>query len=262
MNDRTHMFLSDELTNQYQLEQVFDVYKTEIAPLFHFSNERRDEFVSTKMIEIQNFFSDIESANEHACDLLSMREKMGYQHRCFVVTQLYSVFEQQVLRCFRGEVMRGNFVTSKEKIDKPAGSPYSYSEFNEDGDINVQYAIKWLEKIKNSDEAWFSEEHYDCIVELSNLNNAIKHGLGKSFNTLKNKSSHLINTQKFVFEEQSYTPKDFVNRGNKEFKTLAQSTLFDEVFLLTDEKVEAYKNLLVDFWYKSSVLPNGFHISI
>ncbi|WP_394180534.1 hypothetical protein [Marinomonas posidonica] len=258
MTARIQMFLSNEQTNMLQLEQIFDVYKKEIAPLFHFDETQRENFVISKVRELQRHFEDEEDAYEHACELLFMREKMGYQHRCFVVTQLYSVFEQQVLQCFRGEVMRGNFVTSKDKTDKPAGSPYSYSEFND----NAQYAIKWLEKIKNSDEAWFSEEHYDCIVELSNLNNAIKHGLGKSFNTLKDKSSHLINTQKFVFEEQSYTPKDFVNRGNKEFKTLAQSTLFDEVFLLTDEKVEAYKNLLVDFWYKSSVLLNGFHISI
>ena len=264
--ERIQIFLCDCSDNALQLEQIYDVYKQEIVPIFSFDYQKRNDFISKKMSEFQLHYEEEDKAYDVACDIFSMREKMSYQHRCFVVTQLYSVFEQQVLQCFRGEVMRGNFLTNKtnktnkQKNNKPAGSPYSYVEFNQDTDF--KYMIDCLKYIKNADKAWWNDK---AIAEIRLLNNAIKHGLGKCFEELKAACPHLINDQEFLFEEKPFTSEDFrshiLSNGSNRSKKLAQSTLFDEVFLLTDEKVLFYKTVLVDFWHKGSQLSNGFYIS-
>lgn len=53
---------------------------------------------------------------------------------------------------------------------------------------------------------------------------------------------NLIN-EEFCYEE---LPLEVV--FSADFKPLAQSTLFDEVFLLTSETLKSYKNALVSFW--------------
>jgi hypothetical protein len=261
--ERAQMFLRDCSDNILQLEQIYDVYKQEIVPIFSFDNQKREDFISEKMSVFHLHYEEEDKAYDVACDILFMREKMLYQHRCFTIVQLYSLFEQQILRNFRQEIMQGNFVTKKaDKRDrnKPAGSPYYYAEFNQDTDF--KYMTNCLEYIKNADKVWWNEKG---IKEIQLLNNAIKHGLGKCFEDIKLEFPLLINDQNFLFEEKPFTsegirPPLLINSSIKS-KKLAHSTLFDEVFLLTDEKIEFYKNVLVDFWSEGNQLPNGFYIS-
>lgn len=223
------MFLCNRSENAFQLEQIFEVYINEIEPLFIFDDPRRDDFIKKKVEATQHY--DLEDIYSNACELLSQREKMLYQHRCFTVVQLYSAFEQHVRRNIREEIMRGRFVTN-------AGDKYSYKEFNRDQDFG--HLEKCLARIESAEKGiWWDKDLFD---EIRLLNNAIKHGFGGSFDQFRKKFPHLIN------EEFCYEELPFEATFSAGFKPLAQSTLFDEVFLLSSETLKSYKNALVSFW--------------
>jgi hypothetical protein len=234
--NKVQMFLNNRSENAFQLEQIFEVYINEIEPLFIFDNPRRDDYIKKKVEATQHYdyegtLYDLEDIYSNACELLSQREKMLYQHRCFTVVQLYSAFEQHVRRNIREEIMRGGFVTN-------AGDKYSYKEFNRDQ--NFGHLEKCLDRIESAEKGiWWDKDLFD---EIRLLNNAIKHGFGGSFDRFRKKFPHLIN-EKFCFEELP-----FEAAFSADFRPLAQSTLFDEVFLLSSETLKSYKNALVSFW--------------
>lgn len=230
------MFLCNRSENAFQLEQIFEVYINEIEPLFIFDDSRREDFIEKKVKATQHYdhegtLYDLEDVYSSACELLYQREKMLYQHRCFTVVQLYSAFEQQVRRNFREEIMRGGFVTN-------AGDKYSYKEFNRDQDFG--HLEKCLARIESAEKGtWWDKDLFD---EIRLLNNAIKHGFGGSFDQFRKNFPHLIN-EGFCYEELP-----FETIFSADFKPLAQSTLFDEVFSLSSETLKSYKKALMVFW--------------
>jgi hypothetical protein len=242
------MFLCNRSENVFQLEQIFEVYINEIEPLFIFDDTRRDDFIKKKVEATQHYDHegtpyDLEDIYSNACELLYQREKMLYQHRCFTIVQLYSAFEQQVRRNFREEIMRGGFVTN-------TGDKYSYKEFNLDRGFG--HLEKCLVSIESAEKGiWWDK---DLLDEIRLLNNAIKHGFGGSFDRFLKQFPHLINA-KFCYEELPF--EEFFSSG---FKPLAQSTLFDEVFLLSSATLKSYKNALVDFWLKNE--QGNFYLKI
>lgn len=248
MPARIQMFINHGEENILQLEQVYEVYKDEIAPIFCFTNSKREDFVNRKVLDFRDQYAEASDAENQAFAQLHLREKMAYQYRCFFVTQLYSLFEQQLLRCFRGEVRNGNYI----KFD---GSSYGYREFNKDSDFG--YAAKCLDYIRKGSSIWWND---NCVKEINLLNNAIKHGFGSSFTKLHNECPVLINDKKYTFEDRP-SSQDKPEKFTPSSKVLAMSTLFDDVFLLTDSNVEHYTDVLVKFWREGSLLSNGFYIA-
>lgn len=206
---------------QYQLRQVVDSFKSKISPKLLFENDdERNKFISDKVALLESKFPDsLDSAYEEACVLMSFQEHTEYQYLCYTVSLLYHIFEQQLIQVFYNEFVNG-YDIPKNVFCK-----------------NFKYANDLIEEIKRQNKQWWDN---DLLTECRLLNNAIKHGIGKSLDELKIKYPHLL-FDKYLQEDDN---ENFI------FKIEIDNTVLEKVFNISIDNLDRYLNNILQFWIK------------
>ena len=227
MKERVQLYLRDQKKNIFELEELFKVTVEEVLPIFDISSDDKKEKIIAVEMQRYSSLNDEGYAYEKSCDCLWERERMHERQVLFLVVQLYSTFEQQLLSSIRQELTSLNYIVDRN------GHDYNYEASITDNTINDAY--KCLELIKQAGNIWWDS---DAMEELRLVNNAIKHGMGPSFKRLEKNYTSLIKKSSNLKSEST------------SFETNWQphSILLEDVLLVSIDKVEVYKNTLIEFW--------------